>query len=168
MYRWMTYIPLAIAVPWLLEKSLAVRRGVAFRWFVTGAIALAAALGVPARTLSAVPDWGARSPVPCEEIAASVVRSNDVVLCHFKVWFFIRPYARRVYCWDLPVRGRLDRAVDFPTNRISLLCVYPGDYESVIRTIGGQWEKVPLGKGPGIAAYEKSRYAVEYYRRKAE
>jgi 4-amino-4-deoxy-L-arabinose transferase-like glycosyltransferase len=168
MYRWMTYIPLTIATPWLLGLDLAIKKSVSFQWLAAIAIGVAVALGVPARTLHAISNRAERSAGPIERAATARVRPDDVVVCSLKAWFAVRPHARLVYCCDLPSRGALEKTVDLPANRVSLLCLFPKDCDRVIRAVGGNWEKVPAGNSLEIAALGKTRYAADFYRRKPD
>jgi len=165
-YRWMTYVPLAIAVPWLLDTGQAIIGNRIFNAFAVCAIGLAIAMGVPARTVAALPDWAGRNTVPMEHVTAGRVRSNDVVVCDYQVWYAVRPRAHMVYVCNLPSRGQFNLTAGLPTNNITLLCLLPEDYGLVTNTIGGDWQKVSIDDQPDLAAYKKSRYAVDFYRRK--
>jgi hypothetical protein len=164
-YRWMTYIPLAIAVPRLLELaegwtvSTVVRRGV---FTILG---LSLFLGVPFRSLWALPDWSARSVTPLEKVAAQVVKSNDVVVCQFKAYFAVRPHAQLVFCSGLSAMGEMRFIKDLPTNDISLLVLFPTNLPAIQPIVGGKWKQVPMDNIPEAAALAQTRYGVNFYRR---
>lgn len=168
MYRWMTFVPLTLAVPWILEQQPEILK---MKWLKGMAIIFIGAavfLGIPARTLVIIPYWAERSPTPLERTCQAMVHPEDVVVCSLKAWFSVRPHARLVYCCDLPARGEFSQTVDLPTNNISLLCLLPKDYENVVQAIGGRWQKIKIGEPVAAAALERTRYAVEFYRRISE
>jgi hypothetical protein len=168
MYRWMTYIPLAIATPWLLNLKSRMNQSYPPRKMVFSILGVALLLGLPVRTLLAFPEWSKRSIGPIENATASIVHSNDVVVCSLKAWFAIRSHAQLVYCCDLPARGVLSFTVNLPTNDVSLLCLFPQDYTNVVSALGGHWRKIPEAEIPNGEALAKTRYAVDFYRRSSD
>jgi hypothetical protein len=168
MYRWMTYIPLTIAVPWILGLKPGLVKHRPMAWVVFVAIGAALAAGIPARTLIILPKWSERSTAPLDHAAATIVHPDDVVICSRQAWFALRPHARQVYCCDLPARGILPLTVDLPTNQVSLLCLFPEHYDDVTRAIGGRWRKIQAAECPDLTALSKTRYDMDFYRRIAE
>ena len=100
-----------------------------------------------------------------EYAAARLVRPDDVVICNRKAWFSMRAHASLVYVCNQPARGQFSMTVDLPTNQVGLLCLMPGDYDLVVKKIGGNWIKLPDAEIPGSAALNKTRYAADFYRR---
>jgi hypothetical protein len=168
MYRWMTYIPLTIAVSWILGLRPEIIGRQPFRWMVFIILGMSLAAGVPARTLNIIPQWSKRSTAPMEHAAAAIVHPDDVVVCSMQAWFAVRPHARQVYCCDLIASGAFAYTIDLPTNRVSLLCLQSKDYTNVTRIVGGRWQKVPVGEPSVAAALEKTRYAMDFYRRTSD
>jgi hypothetical protein len=166
-YRWMTYIPLAIATPRVWELYNGAIQSTFIKRTAQAMIGLSILMGVPARTLAILPSWNARSPGPIERVASKVVQPSDVVLCDFKVYFAVRPRAVALWAIGLPAFGDLSLAKDLPTNEVSLLCVSPQTYDNAIKVVGGKWKKLPL-TGPEVDALNKTRYAVDFYRRDSE
>ena len=164
-YRWMTYIPLAIAVPRLLELAEGWTVSTVVRRAVFAILGLSLFLGVPFRSLWALPDWSARSVRPLKSVAAQVVKSNDVVICNFKAYFAVRPHAQLVYCSGLSAMGELRFAKDLPTNEVSLLCLFPTNLPAVVPVVGGKWKQVSMDNIPEAAALAQTRYGVSFYRR---
>jgi hypothetical protein len=164
-YRWMTYIPLTIAVPRLLELSQEFSCAPMLRRAAFGVIGLSLSLGLPARSLLAVPDWSERSVTPLERVAARVVQPSDVVICQCRTYFAIRPHAQLVFCTGLSAMGEFRFIKDLPTNQVSLICLYPTNVAEFASIAGGKWKKVPLDNVPEAAALSHTRYAVEFYRR---
>lgn len=167
-YRWMVYVPLAVAVPRLLEIHAAATNNYFLRRLVFFVIGFSLFLGVPARTLAIIPGWTARSTTPVDRVAAQVVRPPDIVVCSYKVYFSIRPRAKLVYAYGITAGGVFDKIKNLPAKDISLLCLFPGDVGPVTQAVGGKWDKVPLDKIPEAAALAKTRYAVDFYRRGSE
>ena len=168
MYRWMTYIPLTVAVPWILGMKPEHCRLKAAWYLVTVTLAAALIAGIPARTLLILPKWAERSTAPLEQATADIVRADDVVVCSYATWFAVRPHARQVYCGDSIARGAFWRTVDLPTNSVSLLCLWPGEYARITGAIGGNWRKIEAGESASLPALAKTRYAVNFYRRVKE
>ena len=165
-YRWMTYIPLAIAVPRLLEIHRAAGLPVRPRGVVLAIAGLSLMLGIPARSLAIAPVWRSRSTAPLEQVAKAVVRDNDEVIGDYKAYFALKPRCKLLYTFGMNAYGDFSQITDLPTNDISLLCLLPEDVDSVTNAIGGAWTKVPLDNVPGADALTKTpRYAVEFYRR---
>ncbi len=164
-YRWMTYMPLAIAVPRLFELTAGIRFPVLTRQLAYCVAAFSIFLGVPLRSLLAFPDWTARSTTPLERVAARVVRPNDVVICQCKTYFAIRPHAQLVFCTGLSAMGGFDQIKDLPTNDVSLICLFPTNVAQITGIAGGKWKKVDVSNIPEAEALSKSRYAVSFYRR---
>jgi hypothetical protein len=163
-YRWMTYIPLAIAAPRLLEIYIGNIRAALIPRLALATMGFSILLGVPLRTLAVVPSWTARSPGPLERVTKQVVQPSDIVLCNFKAYFAIRPRAAEVWAMGLPAFGDLRYVKDMPTNNISLLCVSPENFDEAAKTVGGKWKKLTL-TGADAEALGKSRYALDFYRR---
>lgn len=163
-YRWMTYIPLCITVPRLMDLSVELQAGSMVRRLAISVVCFSVFLGLPFRTFFAIPDWRARSVTPIEEAGRKVVKPSDIVLCDFGGYYAVRPYAKEVYCLGLPARGESALIKDFPTNEVSLLCIFPADFSKVNKTIGGQWEKVQLDEA-GESAEMQTRYSMCFYRR---
>ena len=163
-YRWMVFVPLAVAVPHLLEIHASAKHFL-LRRLVFFVIGLSIFLGVPARTLAIIPSWTARSTMPIDRVAAQMLRPSDIVICSAKIYFAVRPHARSVYAIGITAGGDFSRTKNLPAQDISLLCLFPADVETVMQTVGGKWEKVPLDKIPEAAALAKTRYAVDFYRR---
>jgi hypothetical protein len=168
MYRWMTYIPLTIAVPWVLGLKPGLLKQPPLAWVAMVAIGMALITGIPARTVAVLPQWSERSTVPLDHAVAAIVHPDDVVICSRSAWFTVRPHARQVYCCDLPARGRLPLTVDLPTNNVSLLCLFPEHYDLVTRMIGGRWQRIDATECPVLPALAQTRYAVYFYRRAPE
>jgi hypothetical protein len=166
-YRWMTYMPLAMLIPRLLEScemfglTVARRAGL----LVAG---LCLFLGAPARTLMALPDWSQRSIKPIVAAAKAVVRTNDVVICDYKAYFAIRPQARLVFAYGVTAFGDFTLIKNLPTNAVTLLALTPAEVTPVFQKVGGAWEKVPADKIPAATALGKTRYAVDFYRRSSD
>lgn len=165
MYRWMTYIPLTVAISWLMELEWDELAGTNLRRVAVVVVCISLALGVPVRTLVALPGSSSRSEAPLEYTAAQLVRPGDVVICNRKAWFSMRAHASLVYVCNQPARGQFSMTVDLPTNQVGLLCLMPGDYDLVVKKIGGHWIKLPDAEIPGSAALNKTRYAADFYRR---
>ena len=164
-YRWMTYIPLAIALPRLLEAQCQTSgQNKLHRYFLV-VIGISVFLGVPLRTLAILPRWTERSIQPLEKVAANIVQPSDLVVCNFKAYFAIRPYAKLVYAYGLPARGDFSREYDLATNQVTLLCLFSNDLYTVTNVIGGHWKKVPLNHISEAVALTKTRYAMDFYRR---
>ncbi|HEV2694990.1 MAG TPA: hypothetical protein VG347_19000 [Verrucomicrobiae bacterium] len=167
-YRWMTYIPLTIAVPWVLGLESGIARPRMLSCVAMVFIGASLFAGIPARTLIALHSWPARSITPIEQAAAALVHPDDIIICSRSVWFAVRPRARQVYCCNLPARGALPLTVNLPTNNISLLCLFPEHYDDVIRAIGGRWQKIPSAECPVLPALATTIYNVDFYRRQKE
>jgi len=165
-YRWMTFIPLAVAVPRALEiwhdSTTRLVRGAAW-----SAICLSVLMGVPARTLAALPNRRESSPAPLEQVAQQVVQPSDVVVCTFNAYFAIRPKASLVYAVGLTSFGDFSQCKDLPTNQITLLCLTPRHFQQATGLIGGKWRKLPLDGIPQAEDLQKTRYAADFYRREA-
>jgi hypothetical protein len=164
-YRWMTYIPLTIAVPRLLELTVGMQHPRLLRRLAYGVVGFSIFLGVPFRLLIALPDWAARSTTPLDRVAAQVVRPTDVVICQCKTYFAIRPHAQLVFCTGLSARGEFRFIKDLPTNDVSLICLFPTNVAEITGIPGGKWKKVDVSDIPEAEAMSKSRYAVSFYRR---
>jgi hypothetical protein len=164
-YRWMSYMPLAIVVPHLLELAQGTNRWPLVRRVATCVLGLSLFLGVPFRTLIILPDWPSRSVTPLERVTAKVVQPSDTVICNFKVYFSVRKRAELVFCYGMSAKNEFDLIKDLPTNQISLLCLSPDNFPKVTRVIGGKWKKLPLDQDPEAVALSHTRYAVDFYRR---
>jgi len=164
-YRWMTYVPLAIAVPWLLEMQSNTADQKRFRRWLYLGMGISFFMGIPLRTLAILPHWAERSTRPLERVAAETVQSSDVVVCSYKAYFAIRPRAKLVYAYGLPARGDFSREVDLPAAEVTLLCLYPEELAVVTNVIGGHWEKLRPGEPPDAEALAQTRYAMDFYRR---
>ena len=164
-YRWMTYIPLAIALPKLLE----IHREAGGRAFPRRAVLAVAAfslcLGIPLRTVAVIPSWRNRSVAPLEQVAAQIVRPTDVVIGDFRAYFALRPRCQLLYAYGLNSCGEFRLIPDLPTNQISLLCLHPEDVAAVTNRIGGSWKKIPLDAIPAASTLAQTRYAEDFYRR---
>ena len=125
-------------------------------------------MGVPLRTLAILPHWAERSTAPLDRMAAKIVQSSDVVVCNYKAYFSVRPRAKLVYAYGLPARGDFTRTNDLPANEVTLLCLFPEDFQIVTNVIGGAWGKIPLNGNAEAEALAKTRYAVDFYRRNSE
>jgi hypothetical protein len=167
-YRWMTYVPLAMVVPRLLEIARESGCSLPVRRWAFAAISFSLLLGVPLRTLAVIPGWKARSMKPLDEAAAAMVKPSDIVVCQHKAYFAIRPRAQLVFALGLPARGEFGLIKDLPTNDLSLLCIFPEDLPKILPTIGGNWKKLDLANGPDARALARSRYAVDFYRRETK
>jgi hypothetical protein len=165
MYRWMTYIPLTIAISWLMESEWEELAGANLKRMALMVVCICIALGVPVRTLTAVAGWTNRSMAPLDYTVAHLVRPDDVVICDRKEWFPLRAHASLVYVCNQPARGEFSQTVDLPTNQVSLLCLFPNEYDLVVNKIGGNWQKLPASQVPGFEALQKTRYAADFYRR---
>ncbi len=165
MYKWMTYVPLTVAVGWAAETAGRLGTLSRLRFLPSAVISLAVFLGIPFRTITALPQWHQRSPRPAEAVAAHYVRPDDVIVCDRKFWFFVKSHARLVYLYNLPARGDFSRTADLPTNEVSLLGITPGSMEVVTGKLGTNWVKVPDAAIPGMAELRQTRYAVDFYRR---
>ena len=165
MYRWMTYLPLAIALPRFLEIHRSSGGQTRWRCAAIAAVLVSLALGLPFRTMAAIPGWRGRSISPLEQVAARVARPSDVVVCDGKTYFALRPRTKRLYAYGLPARGEFRLIPDLPTNDVSLLCLHPEDVPTVTQTLGGSWKKVDLRGIPEADALARTRYAVDFYRR---
>ncbi|MEP6668556.1 MAG: hypothetical protein ABJF10_05350 [Chthoniobacter sp.] len=163
-YRWMTYMPLCVGAPFMLERALARPSDGFYRRLAGWTCIAAISMGVPLRTLDALRTWRARSTEPIERAAAEMVRPNDVVLCNFKLYFAIRPHAQLVYANGLPARGDLAKVVDLPKDSISLLCLRPGEESEVFPIIGGSWKQVAF-PGNVASALKETRYSANFFRR---
>ncbi len=168
MYRWMTFIPLCVAAPRMLEMQLAGGKSILARRLALAGMGVSVLLGLPLRSLAALPGWSGRSTGPIERVAAGMARPTDVVVCDFKVYFALRPRVKLLYAHGLPARGEFDQTKDLPANEVTLLCLFPKDVEAVKRRVGGKWKKLPLEGTPGAAELGKTRYAVDFYRRETE
>ncbi len=164
-YRWMTYFPLALLLPRLLEIQRDAGGGAFPRRAVLAVIAMSLCLGIPLRTVAVIPTWTRRSQAPLEQVTAQIVRPSDVVIADFKTYFVMRPRCRLFYGFGMPAAGDFTNITDLPTNDISLLCLSPEDLTQVTNRIGGNWKMLPLDAIPAAPALAQSRYAVEYYRR---
>ncbi len=164
-YRWMTYIPLAIAVPQLLEIQWETGAAPWLRRVVISGMSVSAFMGIPLRTLAIIPGWQERSTTPLEHVAAAVARPADVVVCEFRTYFALRPRTKLLYAYGLAAGGLFSSTKDLPVNEITLLALPPKDVEPVIQIIGGKWKKAPLDGIPDAEALAKTRYAVDFYRR---
>jgi hypothetical protein len=165
MYRWMTYIPLAITVPRFLEIHRAAGGRTIARLAALVVILASLCLGLPLRTAATIPDWRARSIAPLQEVATHVARPAGVAVCDFKTYFALRPGIRLLYGYGLPARGEFRLITDLPTNDVALLCLRPESVSNVIATVGGAWKKIDLHTIPGGDALAGTRYAVDFYRR---
>jgi hypothetical protein len=168
MYRWMTYIPLTIATPWILGLKPELLKYRPLSWLTASAIASALIMGIPARTLIIIPTWSARSITPIDHVVTDLVHPDDVVICNRQSWFAVRPHAGQVYCCDLPAVGEFSRTVVLPTNSVTLLCLCAKDYAPVTQAIGGRWQKIQAAECPDLTALSKTRYDVDFYRRIAK
>jgi hypothetical protein len=168
MYRWMTYIPLAIALPRFLEIHKAAGGRFSLRFAAILVILFSLCLGLPLRTAAAIPGWRGRSIKPLERVAARVMRPPDVVICEAKSYFALRPGTKLLYGFGFPARGEFRLITDLPTNDVSLLCLRPEDVAPVIQAIGGTWKKLDLRDVPGADALAQTRYAVDFYRRESD
>lgn len=160
-YRWMTYMPLAIVVPKLLEMARELNCDRSISRFSLGVACFSFMLGVPLHTAALIPGWAARSTVPLNEVVANVVKPSDVVVCNYKAYFAIRPRVQLLFGYSLPARGEFERIVDFPSNDISLYCILPENLKSP----GANWQKLSLENVPGGKAMARSRYPLDFYRR---
>jgi hypothetical protein len=167
MYRWMTYVPLAIALPRFLEIYRALGGAFRGRCAAVAVLCVSIGLGVPLRTLAAIPGWRERSTAPLEQVAAQVARPSDVAVCEFKTYFALRPRTKLLYANGLAARGEFRLVPDLATNGVSLLCLRPEDVLPVTRIVGGRWKKVELQGIPGADALAQTRYAVDFYRRES-
>jgi hypothetical protein len=167
-YRWMTYIPLALAVPRLLELHHGAGASRQPRRLVVALACLSLVLGLPLRTLATLPGWRARSPAPLDQVSTQVARPDDVAIVNYKAYFALRPRTRLIYACRLTAQGDFSRIVDLPTNQVTLLCVFQADLADVTNRIGGQWSKVQIDQLPGAAALAGTRYAMDFYRRAAQ
>jgi hypothetical protein len=167
-YRWMTYMPLAIALPRLIE--LALERGVNLwsRRTAWAVMAFSIFLGAPFRTLLAVPDWQARSVRPLDEVVAREVKPDDVVVCGFKSYFAMRARAKLVFCYGLSAKGEFGLIKDFPANDVTLLCLSPADFAKVAPEVGGHWGKILLKDDAAALPLQNTRYATDFYRRTSD
>jgi hypothetical protein len=165
MYRWMTYIPLAIALPRFLEIHRSSGGQLRWRCAALAIVCFSLALGIPFRTAAAIPGWRGRSTSPLEQVVARVARPSDVVVCDGKTYFALRPRTKLLYAYGLPARGEFRLITDLPTNAVSLLCLHPEDVPTVTQTLGGKWKKVELQGIPEAEALARTRYAVDFYRR---
>lgn len=164
MYRWMTYIPLAMALPRLFEIS-ALKNPIYVRRMAYALVSISLLLGIPARTLAIVPRWNERSPGPLQQVVAQIAKPADAVVGSFKTYFVLKPRVKIFYAYGLPARGDLSTTPAVPTNEFTLLCVFPDDFQAATNIIGGQWKKLSLDNVEGAAALAKTRYAVDFYRR---
>ena len=168
MYRWMTYIPLAIALPRFLEIHRSSGGMLRWRCAALGVVCLSLVLGIPLRTAAAIPGWRERSITPLEQVAAQVAHPSDVVVCDFTTYFALRPPTKMLYAYRLAARGEFSLIADLPTNAVSLLCLRPGDVPAVTQTLGGSWKKVDLQGVPEADTLARTRYAVDFYRREPD
>src|SRR5258707_9866082 len=51
---------------------------------------------------------------PVTEAARAQILPSDVVVCNFKVYFAVRPFAKAVYATGLPALGQFDRIKNLP------------------------------------------------------
>ncbi len=167
MYRWMTYIPLAIALPRFLEIQCASGGTPRLRRITLSAICFSVALGIPLRTAAVIPGWRERSTAPLQEVAAQVVKPSDVAVCEFKTYFTLRPRTKLLYGYGLAARGDFGLTTDLPSNAVSLLCLRPEHLLQVTQAVGGRWKKVELRGISGADAFARTRYAVDFYRRES-
>jgi hypothetical protein len=167
MYRWMTYVPLTIAVPRFLEIQRASGGALLVRGAALMAICVSLVMGIPLRTLAAIPGWRERSPTPLEQVAAHVARPSDVVVCEFKAYFALRPRTKLLFAHGLAARGDFSLIKDLPANDVTLLCLRPENVPPVTRAIGGTWKKLDLHDVPRADELAQTRYAVDFYRRES-
>ena len=66
-YRWMTYMPLCVFTPLLVERALAVRFSSLLRALAGLTVAAAIGMGVPLRTVHVLTTWQERSTKPIED-----------------------------------------------------------------------------------------------------
>jgi hypothetical protein len=164
-YRWMTYMPLAVVIPRLVEIACENKTLTFTRRGVFTAISLSAFMGVPFRSLLPLADWSARSVTPLNRVCEQVVKPSDVVVCQCKTYFAIRPRAELVFCTGLSAMGELRFVKDLPTNQVSLICLYPTNVADITAVVGGHWKKLNLDNVPEAGALKHTRYAVDFYRR---
>ena len=164
-YHWMVYIPLAIAIPRLLEVQSEAAAPSRSRYVVVAAIGVSLFLGIPARTLLPLANWNGRSTNPLERISPRIARAEDVVVANYRTYFALRPHVRLLYCYGLTARGDFGETPNLATNEITLLALFPDDLSRVTNRVGGSWKKVVLDGAPGAAELAKSRYNVDFYRR---
>ncbi len=164
-YRWMSYLPLAMALPRFLEINRESAGSPLFRRAALMAMGLSILLGAPLRNLIAVPGWNPRSPAALEQVSAQVVQANDIVVADYKAWFALRPCTKLLYAYGLTARGDFKDTVDLPTNSVTLLCLFPENLATVTNRIGGNWQKISLDNLPGSAALTHTRYNLDFYRR---
>jgi hypothetical protein len=167
-YRWMTYVPLCISVPKLLEVHLKSQTPTVIPKVAIGFMAFSLLLGVPARTSVAFIDWSNRSVRPLTEAASALAKPDDIALVDFRAYFAFRTRVQLLYAYGLTARGDFDCTFDLPTNHLSLLCLQPGEIQTITNRIGGNWEKIPPEKIPNAEELAKTRYAMVFYRRHAE
>jgi hypothetical protein len=164
-YRWMTFVPLAIAVPRLLAIQAETGAPPVLRRLVITGICLSVFMGIPLRTLAILPGWQERSIKPLEQVAARVARPSDVALCEYNAYFALRPRTKLLYAYGLAAGGLFSKTKDLPVNEITLLCLPPKDFETASVAIGGKWKKISLDGIPDAGALAGTRYAVDFYRR---
>jgi len=166
MYRWMTFIPLCVAVPCLLQNFFASEIAVGARRVMLAAFALSLLMGIPAHTVQVLADWRARSPTDMEAVVKPEVKPSDGVVCTRRAYFTVRPLARLVYCEDMVARGAFPLTPNFPRDEITLLLLPPGDFAVVTNLTGANWEKqMPRASAEIVAAMNRTRFAVEIWRR---
>jgi len=165
-YRWMTYIPLCIFATKFLEVHLKAGGSVRIPKIAIAIMAFSVLSGVPARSLAALYGWSNRSIQPLMTAAQAVSTPDDVVVADFRAYFAFRTRAKLLYAYGLTARGDFQYTCDLPTNQVSLLCLRPEELRSVTNFIGGDWEKIPAGAIPNADELAKTRYAMEFYRRR--
>jgi hypothetical protein len=164
-YRWMTYVPLCIATPRMLEIYQEKALPPLLERVALAGICLSLFMGVPLRSLAIVPRWSERSPKPMERVAAQISSASDITICGFKVYFAVRPHVKVLYAYGITATGEFSRTKDLPKDEITLLCVTPGDFECVTNIIGGKWTRLSMDGVADAEALKQTRYAVDFYRR---
>lgn len=139
-YVWMAYLPLLVGVVATLETAPPPAWG---RLAVGAALALAAAVGLPARLAVVSTLWAERDPARLEAAVASRIGPSDVVVTDFKAYYVVKRTARALY--GLPYLGLLTPP---EKEAVTVLLVREEAVPAVVGAVGGVW--APSG-GP-IAA----------------
>jgi hypothetical protein len=164
-YRWMSYIPLTWVVMALLENTMNADLSVMRRMVIKCVMGISIFMGIPFYTVTTLTAWTSRSERPLERIAEKLVHADDVVICDFKSYFAVKSRARIVYCCGLVARGDFSKITDLPSREVTLLCIFPDEFDEVTKTLGGKWHKVDIEDANEDKKFRQTRYALDFYRR---
>lgn len=145
-YSYMVYVPACLLTALTFDRTRGAERGFhgSPTWILAGACAAAMMIGMPTRLFISLTQIHFSPRDQVEETLRRHVRKNDIVLAENAAFFETKSITPRVFG---ELYYRFGKLSDMEKSTITVLVIYPQDFENYATAIGGKWvtEGEPFG-----------------------